>query len=143
MKLYELNYYLSQSLGDKEVQETALKVESLVQDKGGILVQERKKKPVKLSDPIKEESRVLLFTLKFQMEGNSLRELEKEFKTLDKVLRFMIEKKKRRTMKKQKRRGLRKILAARKTERKRSESKAKVELQKIEEKLDEILDESK
>jgi len=137
MRLYELNYLIAPDIKAEEIQEDALEIESLIQNEKGILTQERKKDRIKLAYPVKDKKEGLLFTVRFQIEEEKIKNLEQKIKNMPHVLRVMIERvKKRKAAPRMKR--FKKVSATPKPK----ENKAKVELKKIEEKLDQILDES-
>lgn len=140
MKIYELNYLLPKTLKQSQRRETALKIESLIQDEGGILIQERKKEEIKLGQPIQEKEKALLFTSRFQVGAGGIKEIEKKLKADPGILRCMIEKTApaRRKVKKKRKRPSKKPRSS-----KNQKEEAKVELEKIEQKLDEILNESR
>ncbi len=136
MKLYKLNYLAPSSLKTKKVQQLSLEIESLIQEQGGILTQERKKEKINLGQPIEEKKDALLFTLKFQIDPKAVNSIREKVEEMPDVLRVMLEKAKTRKTRKK-----RKSFKKKTTPTKKEESKAKVELKKIEEKLDQILDE--
>lgn len=139
MKTYELSCLLSKELKENEVQTTALEVESLIQNEGGILTRERRTEDKELTKEIEEKKRVLVLSLKFQVDPEKVEEIKREVKAKPEVLRSMLEKKEAPSLGKTKK----KRPAGKPTSVGSSEEEAKVELQKIEEKLDEILNESR
>ncbi len=139
MKLYELNYLMPSDIKAEEIQQKASSVELLIQEQGGILTQERKKEAIKLSYPVKDKTEVFIFTIRFQIEEDQVASLNEKIKNMPGIFRIMIEtvkKRKARTKIRAKKRDLKPSAPTKK------EGKAKVELKKIEEKLDQILDES-
>ncbi len=136
MKLYELNYLVPSDIKAEEVQQKASSIELLIQEHGGILTQERKKEAVKLSYPINDKTEVFIFTVRFQIEENQVAGLNEKIKNTPNIFRTMIEKTKKRKVRTRKRSFKPSASAKKET------GKAKVELKKIEEKLDQILDES-
>lgn len=116
----------------------ALDIENLVQDNGGILIEERKKKNVELGYPIKGRTRAVLIACKFQASSDKIKGIEQDIKEKDGILRFLLEKKKKHRKTLERKRRFKAPSARATTEKK----EAKVELKKIEEKLEEILDES-
>lgn len=136
MKLYELNYLIPSDIKADDIQQKAAGIELLIQEQGGILTQERKKETVKLSYPINDKNDVFLFTVKFQLEEDKVAELDKKVKNTPGVFRAMVETVKKKKAKIKKRSFRHSARSKKETDR------AKVELKKIEEKLDQILDES-
>ncbi len=90
MKTYELNYLLPIDLDNAKVQEIALKLESLAQEKGGILIGERKTKRVELGYEIKENKKAIQSFFGFKIEQSELEALKKELKNVPEILRYII-----------------------------------------------------
>lgn len=130
MQLYELNYLLDLNKKGKEAKKIETDIEGLIQDKEGILTRRRKERVKDLGYPIKEQSKAISVSSEFQMNPNRIPEFQNELNKFP-LLRIMLEKKKRRKKKKRRARTSSK-----------DEKEIKVELDKIEKKLDEILDES-
>lgn len=126
MKYYQLNYLISLELLEDEVNFLQEKIISQIQE-GGILVDSEKPIIKNLERPIKKNDRAYFSNLKFQLAQEKLLELENKLKSESKILRFLILTQKRR-----------RVEAPR---RKMKISEPKVELEKIEEKLKEILKE--
>ncbi len=133
MKKYQLNYLLPADLEPKKSQVISLDLEKLVQEKKGVLIGERKNKPISLGQEINKIEKVNFLNIKFQIEKNQLEDLKQEINKISEVLRFMILVEEPDKPIKPKRR----IKPVKK------ETKPKVELKQIEEKLEQILDESK
>jgi len=135
MKLYEINCLIPQSGSEEEISKIALGIESSIQDQGGILAQERKKQEVKLAQPIAETKNALLFTFRFQVAPRKINSIKEAVKKNTRIIRVSVEKASKSP-----------LLKIRKKEKKRvsgkKEGRVKVELNKIEEKLDQILNES-
>jgi len=139
MNIYEISILVPADLSEKEIQAMSLDIEKFVQNNGGILIEERKKRSVDLGYPIKDKIRAVLISCKFQVNSDKIKGIEQSLKEKDGILRFLLEKKKKpRKMSERKKRAAR-VGTAEKEEKK---EKAKVELKAIEEKLEEILDES-
>jgi len=139
MNIYEINILVPAELSEKEIQTMTLDIERFVQDNGGILIEERKKRSVDLGYPIEDRVKAILITCKFQIGSDKIKGIEQSIKEKDGILRFLLEKKKKlRKISERKRKTTR--VGAAETETKKE--KAKVELKAIEEKLEEILDES-
>lgn len=130
MKLYELNYLLPLSSEGDDAQKIALEIESFIQGKGGILTQERRSKKVELGYAIQGHKNALFVTSEFQVDPSAAKDLQDELKKMN-LLRSLLEIKRKRRIKKK-----------RTPRASRGEDEIKVELDKIEEKLDEILNES-
>lgn len=151
MKLYEITYLISPDLSEEELKGCQEKITSLIQEEGGVLVDEASlhlplhpvsqgsaievKPPVRktLAYPIKKKREAFLSTLSFQILPERLRSLEKKLKGESNLLRYQILTKK--LPKKVK------VISAKKPK-KIVKPKPKVELKEIEKKLEEILGET-
>lgn len=134
MKIYQIDYLTESE--KEQASKAALKVESLVQAEGGILIGERKSRKTKLGYEIKKKKMATLVSCEFQLDPAKLKGLEEEIKKMPEVLRFIILRGKR------KREKISQTLPE-KSKKKIEKSRAgKVGLKEIEEKLEKILDES-
>ena len=139
MNIYEINILVPAEFSEKEIQTMTLDIERFVQDNGGILIEERKKRSVDLGYPVKDKVKAVLIACKFQIGSDKIKGIEQSIKEKDGILRFLLEKKKKpREISERKKR--RTSVGPAETETKKE--KAKVELKAIEEKLEEILNES-
>lgn len=135
MQLYELNYLLPLKSEGQEAQKIATDIESLIQEKEGILTKRRQKSKLELGYMVEGNSSALRISCEFQMKPEQVKGLRTQIESMP-TLRVLLEKKVTRKASDRKRRR-------RKMFRKSSDEKEiKVELDKIEKKLDEILDES-
>jgi len=134
MKYYELTYLISPDLSEEELKVFQKKINSFVQEDDGKL--EKSKNPIerKIEYPIKEKERAYLATLDFYFKPEKLENLEKKLKQESSILRYLILAK--RVPKKIE---IPKIIPEVKI--KKFKKEKKVELEKIEEKLEEILGE--
>ena len=154
MKTYELTYLISSELSEEEAKELQTKIASLIQEKGGILVEEKALLKKKLAYSVKKQSQAFLAVIIFQLpelpkevkgeeETDSLRlpeplpekliDLEKKLKSENRILRYLILKEL----------PLKKMKVARflkKPEAEKIKKEKKVELEEIDKKLDEILE---
>lgn len=132
MKSYELNYLVSGALEPEKAQGVALKIESLIQSQGGVLMGERKNKKTSFGYEIKGFHKGALSTIGFQIEPEKMTFLKEQLKKASQVLRFMIlwQKPSKQATKPQKEIG--KV--------KRQKKVQKVELKEIEQKLEELLE---
>ena len=128
MKLYELTYLISSNLSGEEAERFQEEITSLIQKQEGVL--EKKERPVKknLSYPIQKQEIAYLATIEFSLEPEKLNDLEKEIKSKNQILRFLL------LTKKPSKAGL-KIIKP------KTKPKEKVKLKEIENKLEEILKE--
>jgi len=139
MNIYEISILVPAELSEKEIQVMTLDIERFVQDNGGILIEERKKRSVDLGYPIEDKVKAVLISCKFQVGSDKIKGIEQSIKEKDGILRFLLEKKKKpRKISERKRRAVK--AGAGKREIKKQE--VKVELKTIEKKLEEILNES-
>jgi small subunit ribosomal protein S6 len=132
MKLYELTYLISSEFSEEELENFQKKINSFIQEEGGIL--EKSENPIKrkLEYPIKKKGRAYLVTTKFRSEPEKLENLDKRMKKEPSLLRYMIF-----TKKEPEKIKIPEIRP--KTEIKKIKKEKKVELEKIDEKLNEIL----
>lgn len=134
MKLYELTYVISPELSEEELKIFQEKISSAIQNEGGKL--EKAKVPMrkKLAYPIKNKSEAYLLTSDFYFLPEKLENLEKKLKAESNILRYLI------LAKEVPRRiEIPQIVPEAKIPKVKKEKK--VELEKIEEKLKEILGE--
>jgi len=122
MKTYELTYLISPDLSEKEVFSFQEKIISLIQEAGGTLGE--------VKTPVRKKM-AYLSTLNFHLDPEKLGSLEKKLKSEQKILRYLILKKK--ILKK-----IPEILI----EKPKRIVRPKVELKEIEKKLEEILGET-
>lgn len=134
MNYYELIYLISPNLSEEELKAFQEKISSFVQAEEGRL--EKSKNPInkKLEYPIKNKDTAFLATLNFYSDPEKLENLEKKLKKESPILRYLILN--RKTPEKIKIPEIKP-----KTEIKKIRKEEKVKLEKIEEKLDEILGE--
>jgi len=90
MKLYELTYFLSPSLAEKEVQNSSEKIINFIQDKRGVITEIRDQKRIFFSYPIKKEREGYLVSLNFYFNPKELTSLENEIATDNQILRSLI-----------------------------------------------------
>lgn len=131
MRLYELTYLISPDLSEEELKAFQEKINSFVQAEGGRVRESKNLIKKKLEYPIKNRDKVYFGTLNFYSDPEKLENFEKKLKKESLILRYLILNKK--TLEKIKIPEIR-------TEVKIKKEK-KVKLEKIEEKLDEILGE--
>ncbi len=136
MRFYKISFLVPQSLKDEEVQSIISEVEKIIQDQNGILLEEREKEKVKLGYEIKGTNHAFLASIKFQMEKEKVVGIKKKLQEKENILRVLLERKIEKTEKRKRE------VRPKPTKEKTTEKKTKVELKEIEEKLEEILDES-
>jgi len=137
MKLYEFTYLISPESSEDDLKTLQEKINSLIQNEGGIL--DEVAAPIKkdLAYPIKKQTSAYLTTLVFRLSSEKLENLEKKIKAEDKILRYSVLIKPR----------VKEIPMRRKKLPKKVEifpkkiTKPKAELKEIEKKLEEILEE--
>jgi small subunit ribosomal protein S6 len=130
MRYYELTYLISPDLSEEELKTFSEKINSLIQDQGGILDKSSKIIKKSLAYPIKEKGSAFLKSITFYLNGEKLSSLEKSLKKDKKILRFLL-------LNKPLPKTTKKPLL--KPEKKKI--REKVELKDIEKKLEEILKE--
>lgn len=133
---YELTLLVSQELNQEEVEDFLKKIDSSILGIGEVLRSEKPKK-INLSYLIKNRDKAFLTVTEFKTEPAQIETLKSQLEKEKDILRFLLIRK-RETQKKIKRRKIKK------EERPKIEvlkEKKKVELDQIEEKLEEILEE--
>lgn len=132
MRIYNLTYLISKEMNDQEAKTTASNLESFVQEKGGVLIGERRTKEIDLGYPIKKHNKGIVCSLRFQINPEVLKEIKEKLVKTPEILRFMFLVEEEKKIKKQ-RRTPKPI---------EKPKQRKVELKEIEKKLEQILDES-
>lgn len=130
MKSYQLTYLISADLSEEEVRAFQEKINSLIQEEGGILIETNSAIKKTLAYPIKKKKTAFLASLSFQIWPERLESLEKKLKRESNILRYQILSKK-----------LPKVALPIKKPEKAIKPKPKVELEELEKKLEEILEE--
>ena len=146
MKTYELTYIVSPELISEEAEAKSKEIETIIQNKEGLVLRQLNPIAKTLSYPIKKQASGYLGVLEFQLEPEKLNELEESLKKDEKIVRHMVIIKKPAKQSKERRTRIKAapILEFKSTveERKEEEkTEKKVELRDIEQKLDEILGE--
>ena len=137
MKLYEFTYLISPESSEDDLKTLQEKINSLIQNEGGILDEVAAPLKKDLAYPIKKQTSAYLTTLVFRLSSEKLENLEKKIKAEDKILRYSVLIKPR----------VKEIPMRRKKLPKKVEvfpkkiTKPKAELKEIEKKLEEILEE--
>ena len=140
MKQYELSYLITPDLSDQEVTVFCEKINSLIQDKGGVLGKMLAEKKIKLGYPIKKKATAFIKTVNFHLSPEKLPDLEKSLKETKEILRYFIVTPKE--IKKPIEKELVFKASSKEVETKqKKEVKEKVELKDIDEKLKEIFEE--
>lgn len=134
MRTYELNYLISPNLSENEIKDFQEKIVSLIQ-KGGILIDSRLPKRIILAYPIKKNNSAFFTTLNFQMKAENLAAFEKELKSETNAIKHLILTKTPQKAVESRKKPLI-VSVSRKTE---EQKEKKVEIEKIEEKLEEVL----
>ena len=136
MKLYELTYLISPELKEEEIKKVFSKIESLLSETGGILIENKSQGTVKLGYEIKKQKEALSATAKFQMAPEKIKSFQEKIKEIPEILRFLVLAAKPEKIKKEVSKIIRKPVKPKKTVKEK-----KVELKEIEKKLEEILGE--
>jgi len=90
MKSYQLTYLLSPDLTQEQIQNLITRIQSLLQEQGGILIETQKNQTIDLGDEIKKKKKAFLNNIKFQLDSDKIQNFKKELKKLTEILRFMI-----------------------------------------------------
>ena len=133
MKLYELTYLISSKLKEESIRILFSGIESLVQEQGGSVIENKKERVVSLGYEIKGEKTAIMAVLKFRLPPEKQGLFREAIKEKSEILRFVIEKTR---LAKPKR-----IITKRIKKVPEEKGSKKVELKGIEEKLEEILGE--
>ena len=134
MKLYQLTYLISPELNSEEATDFSQEIDSLISKKGKLIKPAIPSKKI-LAYPIKKQTTAYLTRAEFHLDPQETESFKKEIKTKSKILRFLLSEKKVHKIKPERP----KIKVAPKE--KRESIPKKAELEKIEEKLEEILKE--
>ena len=132
MKNYELTYLISSELSEEKAKQLSGEITSLIQEKEGVLVEEKLPFKKKLAYPVQKQPQAYLAVLNFQIAPEKLAGVEKELKEEKRILRYLILVKP----------PVKKVKITRllkKTKIDKPEKEKKVELEEIEKKLEEIL----
>lgn len=127
MKYYELTYLVSSDLSEPEVKDTQQRLNSFIQEKGGILDSSILPEKINLSYQIKKRGQAFLISQSFYLKPEEIKNLENKIRTENNIFRFLIFSKKKFKEEKIPRRRIIK------------KSEKKAELKDIEQKLEEIL----
>jgi len=134
MKLYQLTYLISSELSSEEAEGFSQEIDSIISKKGKLIKSAIPSRRV-LAYPIKKQTAAYLTRSEFYLDPQEIENFKKEIKTKSKILRFLLSEKKVHKIKPEKP----KIKVIPKE--KRESVPQKAELEKIEEKLEEILKE--
>jgi small subunit ribosomal protein S6 len=128
MRLYQLTYLISPKLDQKEIKKIEEELNLAIKNEGGKIREVEFLGRKKLAYQIKKEKEAIFVNLKFNLDPEKIKNLEKNLKAKEKILRYlMIAKKEEKKVELKKPKRIK---------------KEKVELEKLEEKLKEILNES-
>ncbi|MCX6760582.1 MAG: 30S ribosomal protein S6 [Candidatus Nealsonbacteria bacterium] len=143
MKPYEIAYLISSELSEEEVRTFQGKITSFVKEEEGILDEARMPLRKRLAYPIEKQNRAYLAFFTFQLNPDSLVNLEKKLKAENQILRYLILIKKPLKPIKERVRKLKTQPEPVDFEENKAyiEKEKKVELKEIEKKLEEILKE--
>jgi len=126
-KLYELTYLIDSQLPSSEAEKIVKEIETFLQEKGGVVIKSHHLIPKTLAYPIKKKTSAFLGVLEFKLDPSKIDEIQKWLLGNNNILRYHIIKTKE-------------IKEEKVKEKKRAPMETeKVELQRIEEKLKEIL----
>ncbi len=137
MKFYELTYLISLDVSDDELRESQRRLQTLIENDGGVLSSAGLPVKRSLAYPIQKRNSARLATILFYMPQDKIPDLMTKLKTEKSILRFLLF-------------SRREKFIARKAKRERSQISApgakakevresKVELERIEEKIEELL----
>ena len=150
VKTYELTYIISSSLNSEKVSSETKEIESFIKIKEGVLLgsNEDRASAQTLAYPIKKQRSGYFITLTFQILEDKIKELkEKLEKNIDILRHFIIIKKPTKELKKRRTKKPLTVLQSKTTDKssifknEKNEELEKVDLDKIDKKLDEILSE--
>jgi len=133
MKNYEITYLISSEISEEEVQQTQSQLASLIQEEGGLLLEEKMPFRKKLAYPVKKQSQAYLSYLVFQLEPEKLKNLEKKTKEISQILRYLL-------LMKRPKKEQKAAVFVKKPKTLKTEKEKKVDIEEIGKKLDEILE---
>lgn len=144
MKPYQLTYLISPNISEQELKKFSKKISDFILTEGGTL--DKLAAPIrkKLAYPIKEREEMFLATLNFYLNPQELENFEKKLKSENQILRYILLTKKiskkisPEKIRKKPPKISEKPFAPYERVRVKSEDK-KVELEKIDQKIEEIL----
>ena len=149
MKPYELTYIISSEITSDQVLEESKNIESLIQNKKGIILKSEKPSPRILAYHIKKQGSGFLGVLEFQLEPEYLGELKEKLQKNGKIIRHMIIIKNPVKIQKERRTGKKSPISKNNQimseelqlvePTKEKKINKKIELEEIEKELDEIL----
>ena len=138
-KSYELTCLISPDLSTQDLNSLSLRIKDFISQEKGVLEKETNPTKQNLGYPIKGKGEAFLLNLTFILNPEGLEKLEKELKEKKEILRYIILiKKPVKEIPIKIRKKPEKDFAEKREETKQSE---KVELEKIDEKIEEILNE--
>lgn len=146
MNNYELTYLAASGASEEEIKKIQEKINSFTQEKGGVFESQTFPLRKSLAYPIKKETEAYFCSATFQLNPEFINELEKILKAENRILRYLILVKKHSQIRAEKAEKFKIRLPLRKQEETKEHSiispqEKKVELEEIEKKLEEILNE--
>jgi ribosomal protein S6 len=127
MNFYEIAYLISTKIEPEKVKEIQKEMIAILRKHEGKIEEEVPALKRSLAYPIKKEKEAFLVSLTFWMPASRIKNFKKEIEKIEGILRYLIVKKK----------APKKVIE---TEKKKPAKKPeKIELEKLEEKLEEIL----
>ncbi|OHA75499.1 MAG: 30S ribosomal protein S6 [Candidatus Wildermuthbacteria bacterium RIFCSPLOWO2_02_FULL_47_10] len=138
MNCYELSYLVSPDISSEHLEALRREISALIENEGGVLNTSVSSGQKHLAYPIKKRSLAHLETLRFYIESGQLPNLNRELRVKEHILRFLLVQKK---VPKSKPASVPRLAPSEKpSDTAQQKSKGpKVELEKIEEKLEELL----
>ncbi len=136
--MYELLYIVPTHFTEKDLPEVAKKINKIIEENGGKIIKEKNLGNKKLAYPIKQVYRGFYILLNLEIDSKQIDKLNKELKLTPEVLRHLITKPIKRTLKK---RGERKSSLSEKpsaSEKKGLEKDKKIDLKNLGEKIDNL-----
>ena len=134
MKLYQLTYLISPESSSEEAESFSQEIDSLISKKGKLIKPASPSRRV-LAYPIKKQTAAYLTRSEFHLDPQEIENFKKEIKTKSKILRFLLLEKKVLKVKPER------LKIKLPPKEKKEPAPKKAELEKIEEKLEEILKE--
>jgi len=125
--MYEILYIIPAPFSEKDLPEITKKINKLIEDFGGKIIEEKNLGSKKLAYQIKQATRGFYILVNFEMEPTNIKELEKKLKLTSEVLRYLITTVKIR---------IKKTPVAKREEVKKEEVKKEEEIKKEPEKVD-------
>lgn len=90
MKLYELTYLISPDLSGEELKTFSQKIDDIIREEGGVLIEGKNPVKKELNYPIKKKKIAYLTVVNFHLDPTKLEILQKKLKAKSQILRYLL-----------------------------------------------------